>query len=71
MCSLFLSLGHSKPQMEGKIVYGELLANSDGVRGDCRVSPGSYGVKETVIGASHPHLSAEVKTRSETYFFFF
>lgn len=52
-------------------MYGELLANSDGVRGDCGVSPGSCGVKEAEIGASHPHLSAEVKSRGETWLFFF
>lgn len=51
-------------------MYRELLANSDGVRGDCRVSSGSHGVKEAAIGASHPHLSAEVKSRSETWLFF-
>lgn len=51
-------------------MYGELLANSDGVRGDCGVSPGSCGVKEAEIGASHPHLSAEVKSRGETWLLF-
>lgn len=55
-----------KPQIEGKSVYGELLSNSGGVREDCRVTPGSPGLKEADIGASHPHLSAEVKSRSET-----
>lgn len=58
-----------KPQMEGKGVEGDLLANSSGVREDCGVSPGSPGVKEEAIGASHPHPSAEVKSRSETWLF--
>lgn len=49
--------------MEGKSVYGELPAKSGGVRGDCRINPGS-------CGASHPHLSAEVKSRSEAWLFF-
>lgn len=53
-------------------MYGELLANSSGVRGDSRVTPGGHGVKEAEIAVSHPHLSAqvEVKGMSETQLFF-
>lgn len=58
--------------MEGESVYGELLANSSGARGDSRVTPGDHGVKEAEIAASHPHLSAEVEVKgmSETWLLF-
>lgn len=49
--------------MEGESVYGELLANLSGVRGDSRVTPGGHGVREAEIAVSHPHLSAQVEVK--------
>lgn len=44
-------------------MYGELLANSSGVRGDSRVTPGGHGVTEGEIAVSHPHLQVEVEVK--------